>query len=163
MDQNSGQSPKTICVGKIAGAHGVKGLAKILPYCEDVSLLEQALNYTITLKNSNGKHMLAEIKDVQTREDVEKLKGTELFVSRDVLPDIDDEDTYYIEDLIGMAVVDKSGDEIGIVRAVPDYGGGELLDIRLKNGKELLLPFKDEYVPSVTEVITVQDYEEFVV
>ena len=160
MDQ--GQSQKTVCVGKIAGAHGVKGLAKIQPYCEDMSLLEQVLEFDITLKNSNGKHMLATIKGVHIREDIEKLKGTELHVPREALGDVEAQDTYYIEDLIGLTVVSISGDEIGIVKAVPDYGAGELLEIRMKNGKELLLPFLEQYVPEVGEQITIQDYEVFI-
>ncbi len=159
MDQ--GQSQKTVCVGKIAGAHGVKGLAKIHPYCEDMSLLEQVIEFDITLKNSNGKHMLATIKGVHIREDIEKLKGTELHVHREALSEVEDEDTYYVEDLIGLTVVDSQGDEIGIVRDVPDYGAGELLEIRMKNGKELLLPFLEQYVPEVGEQITIQDYEAF--
>lgn len=162
MTQDQGQSPKTICVGRIAGAHGVKGLAKIQPYCEDLSLLEQVIDFEITIKNSNGKHMLVDIKDVHTREDIEKLKGTKLYVQREVLAEIGDDDTYYIEDLVGLAVVDKSGDEIGKVNSVEDYGAGELLSIRLKNGKELLLPFTEAYVPDVGEQITIQDYEDFI-
>ncbi len=166
MTQDQGQSPKTICVGKIAGAHGVKGLAKIQPYCEDISLLEQVIDFEITIKNSNGKHMLVDIKDIHAskilgREDIEQLKGTKLYVPREALAEIGDDDTYYFEDLVGLAVVDTSGDEIGKVKAVEDYGAGELLDIRLKNGREFLLPFTEAYVPVVGEQITIQDYEAF--
>jgi len=161
MTQDQGQSPQTVCVGKIAGAHGVKGLAKIHPYCEDLSLLEQALEFSITIKSSAGKHLLASIKDVHTREDIEKIKGTELHVPREALGRIEDDDTYFVEDLIGLTVVDNSMDEIGKVTAVHDFGAGELLEIRMKNGKELLLPFLEQYVPAVGEQITIQDYEAF--
>ena len=113
---------KRICVGKIASTHGVKGLVKIIPYCDDLSLLKGPLytsenpadnaSLTITLKNSTGKYILASIEGITTPEDAKKLKCS-LFVSRETLPNIEGEDTFYIEDLVGRSVGHLRFDSVG--------------------------------------------------
>lgn len=146
-----------IVLAKIADVHGIKGLVKIFPYGEDISLLESieplyAENKAvkITLKNALGKFILAEIEGVSTREDAEKLKGHELSVDKDALPELDhEEDGYYHHDLIGLKALNEAGEEIGTVIAVDNYGAGDLLEIRKSTGEKFLLPFTDEYVPVV--------------
>ena len=139
----------------------MKGLVKILPFCEDPALLEQTLDFKITLKNSMGKYMLAEIEDVNDRTAAEALRNTALFVTRDQLPKIDDDDIFYFEDLIGRPCVDESGVEIGVVKAVENFGAGDLLEVRLNSGQEVLIPFTDEYIPDVGETITLRNFEQF--
>ena len=82
-----------VILAKIADVHGIKGLVKIFPYGEDITLLEsiesvyaQNTPIKITLKNALGKFILAEIEGVQSREDAEKYKGQELSVDKDALP-----------------------------------------------------------------------------
>lgn len=152
---------KRICIGVIAQPHGVKGLAKILPYAQDLSLIEEAEGFEITLKNPLGKYVLAEIKGVTSREDVQRLQGTELFIARDKLPPAEDGE-YYIEDLIGLKASDESGAEVGKVMAVHNFGAGDLLEIRPKSGGEtFLIPFSDETVVEVSEIVKLQNFEQF--
>ena len=144
-----------IPLAKIASPHGVKGLVKIFPFGEDIELLESMDVYAddtpvkITLKNALGKFILAEIDIVQSREDAEKWSGTELCVDQDALPAIDEDDTYYYHDLIGLKATDETGQEIGSVIAVDNYGAGDLLEIRKNSGEKFLLPFTDDHVPAV--------------
>ncbi|MCB1562767.1 MAG: 16S rRNA processing protein RimM [Alphaproteobacteria bacterium] len=142
---------KRICIGKITGPHGVKGLVKILPYCEDITLLEQVEDFEITLKNPSGKYMLAEIEGINTREAAEDIAGTELWISRDKLPDISDEDAFYIEDLVGLKAVDTDGKDAGTVIAVYNFGAGDLLEIKPPAGEAYLLPFTKDNVPEIEE------------
>lgn len=152
--QNQDQSPsdKRVCVGRIAAPHGVKGLVKILPFCEDIDLIELAEEFEITLKNPSGKYILAEIKDVHSREDVEAIKGTDLHIARDQLPEADDGE-YYYEDLVGLKAINaNSGKDAGTVIAVHNFGAGDLLEIKPKSGGETyLVPFNDDHVPDVSE------------
>ncbi len=154
---------KRICVGRIAAAHGIKGLVKIVPYCDDLSLLEQIPEFKIKLKNKLGKYILAEIEGINERNGAEALGGTELLIDRDALPDIEDEDEFYAEDLVGMKCVNESGEEIGVVKAVENYGAGDLLDIQPKSGASFLLPFNDDFVPEVGETITLRNYDLFLI
>ena len=147
--QNQDQPDKRVALGKIHAPHGVKGLVKILPYGDDPALLEQVLDFKITLKNPQGKYYLAQVEGVNDRDAAEALKGTELFISRDKLPEIEDEDTFYFEDLVGLSTVDENGEETGKVIAVHNFGAGDLLEIRPLKGEDYLLPFTDENVGDV--------------
>jgi 16S rRNA processing protein RimM len=146
-----------IVLAKIADVHGIKGLVKIFPFGEDITLLEsvdrvyaEEKPVKITLKNQLGKFILAEIDGIHTREDAEKLKGQELSIDKDALPALDhEEDGYYHHDLIGLKVLNEAGEEIGSVVAVDNYGAGDLLEIRKSSGEKFLIPFTDDYVPDV--------------
>jgi len=146
---------KRLPLAKIASPHGVKGLVKIFPYGEDVELLETLEIYAgdkpvkITLKNALGKFILAEIDIIQSCEDAEKWSGTELCVDQDALPEIEDDDTFYYHDLIGLKALNEDGEEIGVVIAVDNFGAGDLLEICKNTGEKFLLPFTNEYVPHV--------------
>jgi len=164
---------KRICIGKINSAHGVKGLVKILPYCEDISLLNGKLfigetgpdTLTITIKNSMGKFVLAQIDGVTTPEDAKKLKCS-LFVPRETLPDIDDKDTFYIEDLLGINAIDDNQNIIGVVINVPDFGAGDLLEIKPKSGPTYYIPLLHEAVGDIdleAKTVTISNAEQFII
>lgn len=148
--QDQDQPPKRVCLGVIAQAHGVKGLVKILPYGDDPYLIELVEEFDITLKNPHGKYFLAEIAGVNSREAVDAIKGTELFIDRDQLPE-PEKGEYYIEDLIGMKTVNTGGKDAGVIIAVHNFGAGDLLEIKPPSGEAYLVPFNDEHVPEVTD------------
>jgi len=165
---------KRICIGKIASAHGVKGLVKVLPYCKDISLLNGELytsnnstdhqTLTITFKNSMGKHVLASIEGITTPEDAKKLKHS-LYIPRDALPKTDN-DEFYIEDLIGLEAKNhKNGDALGTIITVDNFGAGNLLEIKPTNGTtSYYIPFNDDYVTNVDldeRYIMLKDTEAF--
>lgn len=72
----------------------------------------------------------------------EKLRGTQLYIDRDALPDAEDGE-YYIEDLKGMKVVDESGKDIGTVIGVENFGASDLIDIKPATGASFYLPFDE--------------------
>jgi len=156
----SPNSTKRICIGKIASSHGVKGLVKIHPYCEDLSLLKGNL-YTsddptnpntlaITLKNSIGKYVLASIEGVSSPEEAKAIKCS-LYVAREALPTIKDDDAFYIEDLIGLkAKAYDNSDLLGTIQAIDNFGAGDLLEINPADGKTpYYVPFHDDYVADI--------------
>ena len=57
------------------------------------------------------------------------LEGEMLCVPRDILPALDDADDFYHADLIGLKAQAPDGVALGTVRAVHDFGAGDLLDI----------------------------------
>ena len=147
-----------ICVGAIAGAHGVKGDVRLKSFCaipEDIALYgpflteDGAREFHLKLGKTIKNGFAARVKGVVSREDAEALKGIRLFAPRDRLPDLPD-DEYYHSDLIGLAVFDTGGTQIGTVSAIHDHGAGDLLDIRLKGSSQsALLPFTRAAVPTV--------------
>lgn len=153
---------KQIYLGKIATAHGVKGLVKVLPSDFDTALLngpvltEDGRTLALTFKNPLGKYVLIAIDGVDDRDAAEALRGTKLYIPRESLPG--HEDTFYPEDLIGLDVV-QDGAVIGTVLAFENFGAGDLLDIALPSGQSFYLPFTDDYVLETAEIITVQNHE----
>lgn len=164
---------KRICIGKIAGTHGVKGLVKILPYCEDINLLNGKLyssennseTLNVTLKNPNGKFILAQIDGITNKEDAQKIKCS-LYISREALPDITDDDEYYLEDLKNLEALDTSGETIGAIIGLQNFGAGDLLELKPKSGASYFVPFENEYVKDVNldqKTITLENADRFII
>lgn len=107
-----------------------------------------ARSFDIRITRAVKAGFAARLSGVGSKEAADALKGTRLYVERSKLPD-PDEDEFYYADLIGLSAVDTGGTPIGIIRAVHDHGAGDLLDIRVASGGELMVPFTRENVPTV--------------
>lgn len=151
---------KRIALGKILGAHGVKGLVKIKPFGEDPLLIETLgpvftgesgdETLTVTMKNAAGKDIwLAAIAGIADRDAAESLRGTSMFVDAGKLPKIEEENSYYHKDLIGLTVIDETGQTIGEVIGVDNFGAGDLFEIKPHDGQSFYLPFREEFVAGV--------------
>lgn len=153
------EKPKRVCLGKIVSAHGVKGLVKILPFGEDVSLLETLSPlYTgaegterlgVKIHNLSGKTLTASVTGCKDRDHAENLRGTELWTDRENLPELQDETEFYIEDLIGLEVRNTANVRLGKVTTVDNFGAGDLLDILTDEGKSGYVPFRSLFVGDV--------------
>ncbi len=68
---------------------------------------------------------------------------------RQALPE-PDEDEFYLADLIGLTVEDRSGATLGRVKAVENFGAGDILEIDPGSGRvTFYLPFTRDVVPEV--------------
>jgi 16S rRNA processing protein RimM len=93
--------------------------------------------------------LIARLKDITTRNEAEALAGVQVYVMRAGLPP-PQEDEFYFADLIGLAAYGASGEIIGQVRNVLNYGAGDMLEIAPgAAGETLLIPFTKEAVPVV--------------
>ena len=93
--------------------------------------------------------LLVRVKDVSDRTAAEALNRLTLAIPRDRLGE-PAEDEFFLTDLIGAAAVDADGTNLGTIVAVPNYGGGDLLEIRpAQGGPTALLPFTKAFVPSL--------------
>ena len=101
----------------------------------------------VTGRLKNG--LAARLSGIVNKEQADDLKGTKLYVPRDRLPSLQ-EDEFYYSDLVGMIVYDTGGNELGTVQAVLNHGAGDLLEIHGVNLKtSILIPFTKEAVPTV--------------
>lgn len=146
-----------VCVGAVAGAHGVRGGVRIKSFTEDPhdvgaygKVTDEAGRRTFDIRVTGQAKgvVLARLSGIDSREAAEALKGLRLYVPRDRLPPPSD-DEFYHADLIGLAVVDQAGAVIGEVRAVHDFGAGDLLEIAMEGRAPVLVPFTAEAVPAV--------------
>ena len=149
---------KHILLGRIAGAHGIRGEVMIHAYTDPPDniaaygpLDDAGGTRTFKLESvrATNKGVVACIAGIEDRTAAEALKGIELYVDRDRLPAAA-EGEYYHADLIGLAAVDPDGVRLGEIVAVQNYGAGDLLEIRrVGSSKTDLIPFTDDYAPQV--------------
>ncbi len=93
--------------------------------------------------------LIARVLGVSGRTAAETLNRIALFVPRDRLGETDGDDVF-ATDLIGASAVDADGAPVGTVVAVPNYGGGDLLELRpVGGGPTALLPFTKAFVPGL--------------
>lgn len=148
-----------VCVGVVTSAHGIRGAVNIKSYTENPSDISSygpiyseggEKEYKIKILSVKKDRVIAIIDGLDTRNDAEKLKGLKLFVSRSALPDIDNDEEFYSEDLIGISAIFDDGTEFGTVKAIHNYGACDILEIQLKDSdREELVAFTRELVPEV--------------
>jgi len=152
----SGQE-KRICVGVIAGAHGVRGAVRVKSFTaepEDVArygpLEDESGERRLSLRligNAKGV-VIARLAGVADRDRADSLRGLRLYLPRAALPPAA-EDEYYHADLIGLEAALADGTAIGHVSAVHDFGAGDTLEIVRPAGPPAMVPFTRAVVPIV--------------
>ena len=107
-------------------------------------------HYQIKVTGHSKELLRVKIKGIDDRTSAERLRGTEFYVSRDVLPELD-EDEYYLEDLVGLKVrLSEGGNDVGEVIGVYNFGAGDVLEVKeISGGKRNMLPFTKAFVPEV--------------
>jgi 16S rRNA processing protein RimM len=148
--------PAQVCVARIGAAHGVRGAVKLWTFTEDPLAVKRygplltkdgARQFEVTHAREAKGHLVATLKGIATREEAERLNGVELYIAREKLPAIDN-DEYYHADLIGLAAI-SAGEPLGRVVAIHNFGAGDIIEIAPPRGPTLLLPFTNAVVPSV--------------
>ena len=148
-----------ICLGVITGAIGIRGEVRVKTFTEEPegladygALASEDGSATFKVKAIRPVKGGAGVKfaGVNDRNAAEALKGLQLGVTRQALADIEDEETYYHVDLIGLEVRNAEGLRVGHIKAVHDFGGGDVIEVQPDDGgKTALVPFRKETVPEV--------------
>lgn len=153
-------SSAQITLGRIVGVHGVKGWVKLHSDCRP---REAILDYTqfratrkgrpeqiLTLKDgrAQGKGIIAQFAEIPNRDAAMALIGLNLNIYRDEMPEPEEGEIYWA-DLIGLTVVNRQDQNLGIVKELFETGANDVLVV--KNGKtEILIPFvMGMYIESV--------------
>lgn len=145
-------------VAKADGAFGVRGEIRLTAFTEDPGALlrygtlrreDGSLGLTLSAGRVVKDGVIARAAEVETREEAQALRGLRLYVDRAILPE-PDEDEYYLADLIGLAAVSPEGAALGRIRAVNNFGAGDLLEIQPGDGSpSWWSPFTREAAPEV--------------
>jgi 16S rRNA processing protein RimM len=147
-------------LGFIARAHGLKGEVGVRtfdPGSETLDIVERVLVRTrsgeervleVESVRPTPKENLVVFRGIRTREASEALVGSTVLVYReDLEPPAEGE--YFLGDLMGLAAVDEAGNALGKVAEIWETGEVPNLVIRGDKGGELIVPFADEFVPTV--------------
>lgn len=147
-----------VLVGVVGAPHGVQGECRVKTYTEEPAAIgryrplttaDGRTRFAITkLRPLKGDMVVARFEGVATREAAAALTNTKLFVDRALLPQVEDEEFYHA-DLIGLWAETDAGVRLGQVVAVPNYGAGDLLEIRTEGAETLLVAFTRAFVPTV--------------
>lgn len=146
-----------VCIAVITGPHGVRGAVRVKSFTADVDTVTNfgilsdekgTQSFSLTVTGKTKGQLIANIKGVNDRNGAEDLKGMELFIDRDKLPETDDDEFYYA-DLIGMRMELSDGTPYGTLKAVHNFGADDLLDVNLTEGGTVMLPFTKEVIPTV--------------
>lgn len=159
-------------VGRIADAWGVKGWFKVQPYASEPEALLSARRWhlqpapagapgartpkllDIREAREHGDGLVASALGIDDRAAAEALRGARVFVGRAEFPPPGN-DEYYWADLIGLAVVNRQGEDLGTVVGLLENGQQGVLRIQPRPGgsgdaaEERLIPFVAAFIDSV--------------
>ena len=146
-----------VCLGVIGAPHGLKGDIRVRCHTErpeDIASYgslrdETGREWRLRVKERRNDGMVvAHLEGIDDRIAAEALNGRRLFVDRDTLPDTDD-DTFYHADLLGLDVLDGASAKLGTIRALHDFGAGDIVEYQTTEGRLEMVPFTREAVPVV--------------
>lgn len=148
-----------VLLGRFGAPHGLAGEIRLQSFTDDPlaiasygPLVDKSGQHRFALSHvrRQGKDMLiARVGGVTDRNGAESVKGVELFAPRENLPE-PEQDEFYLADLIGLRAETSSGQPLGVVTAVRNFGAGDILEIAPPEGDEtVLFPFIRAVVPTV--------------
>ena len=145
-----------VCLGQIGAAHGIRGEVRLHSFTSDPAAIasygplesEDGRVFEIESLRPAKNHFVARLAGIGDRNTAERLANVKLYVPRDRLPQSTQADEFYHADLIGLAVVDRSGKRLGTVIAIHNFGAGDLIEVRPDAGNNTeLVPFDEANVP----------------
>ena len=148
-----------VLVGKIVGAHGVKGTSKISADVESLTIFKPGTallvcspdgrenSYEIDWVKPHSRGALLALKGVTSREQAKSLVGSELYIQRAKLPKLED-GAYYWFDLIGLKVYSSDDQYLGRLDSIIETGANDVYVVH-KDDREILIPALKSVVRSI--------------
>ena len=147
----SSQNDEYILVAKIGKPVGLKGWAKVNSFTRPEENLKGYKKFYLGKQKKiiqqefvkkSGKTLILKFKDINSIEEIEMLKNTDLFINALDLPKLK-KNEFYWKDLIGMEVISTKGDRFGKVIEMIEAGSRDVMRIKDKNNKKsILIPFE---------------------
>ena len=135
-----------LSIGKIVGAHGIKGALKVYSYAESVSSFKPGSSvilevdglektFTVAWVKPHHKTILVAFEGITNRDRAEELVGLELFIARNSLEALE-EGVYYWSDIIGLAVYTVENEYLGRVASILQTGSNDVYVVKNEEGQE---------------------------
>lgn len=151
-----------VAVGVIGKPHGLRGevtvradpdLADEFPPGRVYLVVGSDTSLTVATSRLHGYRRLVRFEGIDDREAAEALRGFELAVPRSDLTLSPDE--FWVEELVGRPVVDRSDRPLGTVTDVTDGQAHDYLVITGPRGEEALVPVVADLVDITDEGVVV--------
>jgi 16S rRNA processing protein RimM len=143
---------KKIIIGKFASTHGLKGHIKVIS-CTNPESNIVAYKDLYILKDDDFELLdiesfkmlthtkaLLKLTSYDSIDSVSHLVNNDIYIARSALPNLND-DNYYWSDLVGLRVKTIAGDEIGQIDHLFETGSNDVILIKDKSGKDILIPY----------------------
>ena len=147
-------------VGVISSTHGIRGEVKVFPTTDDPDRFRKLKQVILdTGREQKGleiegvkffkQFVILKFKDIDNINDIEKYKGKSLYVTREHAVKLK-KDEYFIADLIGLSVIrEDNGEVLGELTDVLQTGANDVYEVKMEDGKEVLLPAIRECIKNV--------------
>ena len=151
---------KKIVIAKILTSFGVYGDVKlesftekpkeIFNYSNDLYDKNDKLYHISFVKNYKNNVFICKIDGINDMETAKQLSNRELYIDIDLLPSINDSNTYYWEELLGLDVKTVDEKYFGKIVNIYDYGAGTIVEIKWNNEKiEESIPLSDDFFKKI--------------
>jgi len=138
-----------LAIGRIKAPNGLKGKMWITPYGDTLNRYDQyiagssGIPRKLVSLESRKSGFVIHLEGLDDIAEAERLKGQELYVKRQWLPETS-KDEFYWNDLIGMRVVDVKGRELGEIISIIPTGSNDVFVVDRK---------KHHMIPSIKDVV----------
>lgn len=148
---------KYLDVGKIVGTHGIKGELRVQPWCDSPEFLcaftrlyfdEGKKEVKILKSRVNKNVVIVRIDGIDTIEKANLIRGKILYIDREDA-EIDD-GSYFIQDIIGMKVIDNDSSRIyGTVTDILKTGANDVYQVTDDKGTDYLVPVINDVIINI--------------
>jgi 16S rRNA processing protein RimM len=148
-----------VLMGRFGAPHGVRGEIRLQSFTAEPLAIASygplfdksgAKRFVLKGAREQGRDMLVvSVEGVLDRDAAQKLTGAELYLPRESLPELE-EDEFYLADLIGLKVENEEGASLGRVIALRNFGAGDILEsLPDEGGESQFYPFTKALAPVV--------------
>ncbi|HVK92662.1 MAG TPA: ribosome maturation factor RimM [Mycoplana sp.] len=147
-----------VLIGTVGAAQGLRGEVRVKAYTLDPTALgdygslhsEDGRVFEVLEVREAKNVVVVRFRGINDRNAAEALKGLELYIEREKLPDEElDDGEFYYADLEGLEAVDTAGRSHGTVTGIFDFGAGDLLELKGPGKRPVLIPFSEAAVIEV--------------
>jgi 16S rRNA processing protein RimM len=142
-------SEQHISVGKISGVFGIKGWVKVFSFTDPRENIltyspwllkkgDQTKTVNVVGGQLQGKTIVAQLADIDDRDQAASLMGWDIFITQDQLPKAA-KGEYYWSDLIGLQVETIDGVQLGVVDSLLETGANDVIIVQ--GERERVIPF----------------------
>jgi 16S rRNA processing protein RimM len=153
---------ENILMGKFGAAVGLKGQIRLNYYSDNLDLIKKNVfstqlpngqipsgqNLKLSFIRHHKNQIIVSVEGFSDRTAVETLCGKEIFLPRKSLPQINDKNEFYINDLVGCEVL-VAEKKFGIVKQILNYGAGDIIEIETANGENVMFSFTNANFPQI--------------
>lgn len=146
-------------IAKILRGHGIKGELKFTPVNERFNKLNTGIKLYLADRFNKVQEVqiekirimqtegIVKFKEIADRTEADKFSGGYLLIDKLDLPKLP-KNEYYVDDLIGMDIVDEAGRKRGVLNDIYSQPAYDIYEV-LHDGKKSLIPAVEEFVTHI--------------